>query len=179
MLYLLPSWFFPVPADMIFYSILFIPSYSLFFYPPTRVYLFRPARSLPSPSFFLFFLLYSSMGYETVKDLTAGTVGGIAQVHSTLVRVRSCHLTVPMPHMPPGPRRSAFRHTQSGMFSPKPFNINRVEPNVQRMQTAPPGTYSGMLHCAGGILKNEGPFAFYKVSLPCWRRSDGGQPSGT
>ena len=33
------------------------------------------------------------------------------------------------------------------------------------MQTAPAGTYSGMLHCAGGILKNEGPFAFYKVSL--------------
>lgn len=33
----------------------------------------------------------------------------------------------------------------------------------QRMQTAPKGTYSGMLHCAGGILKNEGPLAFYKV----------------
>ena len=33
------------------------------------------------------------------------------------------------------------------------------------MQTAPQGTYSGMLHCAGGILKNEGPLAFYKVSI--------------
>jgi len=33
----------------------------------------------------------------------------------------------------------------------------------QRMQTAPKGTYNGMLHCAGGILKNEGPLAFYKV----------------
>ena len=31
------------------------------------------------------------------------------------------------------------------------------------MQTAPKGTYSGMLHCATGILKNEGPLAFYKV----------------
>jgi hypothetical protein len=31
------------------------------------------------------------------------------------------------------------------------------------MQTAPPGTYTGMLQCAGGILKNEGPLAFYKV----------------
>ena len=31
------------------------------------------------------------------------------------------------------------------------------------MQTAPAGTYKGMLDCAGGILKNEGPLAFYKV----------------
>lgn len=31
------------------------------------------------------------------------------------------------------------------------------------MQTAPKGAYSGMLHCATGILKNEGPLAFYKV----------------
>ena len=38
-------------------------------------------------------------------------------------------------------------------------------PIRQRMQTAPKGTYSGMLHCAGGILKNEGPLAFYKVCL--------------
>ena len=36
---------------------------------------------------------------------------------------------------------------------------------MQRMQTAPAGTYSGMLSCAGGILKNEGPLAFYKVRL--------------
>lgn len=33
------------------------------------------------------------------------------------------------------------------------------------MQTAPAGTYTGMVQCAGGILKNEGPFAFYKVRL--------------
>lgn len=33
------------------------------------------------------------------------------------------------------------------------------------MQTSAKGTYSGMLDCAGGILKNEGPLAFYKVSL--------------
>lgn len=32
------------------------------------------------------------------------------------------------------------------------------------MQTAPKGTYSGMLGCATGILKNEGPLAFYKAS---------------
>jgi len=51
------------------------------------------------------------------------------------------------------------------MSSPKPFNAIPFEPNIQRMQTSPAGTYSGMLHCAGGILKNEGPFAFYKASL--------------
>lgn len=36
---------------------------------------------------------------------------------------------------------------------------------TQRMQTSAKGTYNGMLHCAGGILKNEGPLAFYKVNL--------------
>jgi len=34
-----------------------------------------------------------------------------------------------------------------------------------RMQTSAKGTYTGMLHCAGGILKNEGPLAFYKGTL--------------
>ncbi|KAJ3734027.1 mitochondrial carrier domain-containing protein [Lentinula guzmanii] len=62
---------------------------------------------------------------KTVKDLTAGTVGGIAQV-----------------------------------LVGQPFDIVKV-----RMQTAPKGTYSGMMHCAGGILKNEGPLAFYKGTL--------------
>ncbi|KIJ60044.1 hypothetical protein HYDPIDRAFT_117736 [Hydnomerulius pinastri MD-312] len=33
------------------------------------------------------------------------------------------------------------------------------------MQTSAKGTYNGMLHCAGGILKNEGPLAFYKGTL--------------
>ncbi|KAI0081981.1 mitochondrial carrier [Panus rudis PR-1116 ss-1] len=61
----------------------------------------------------------------TVKDLTAGTAGGIAQV-----------------------------------LVGQPFDIVKV-----RMQTAPKGTYSGMLDCAGGILKNEGPLAFYKGTL--------------
>ncbi|KAI0088140.1 mitochondrial carrier [Irpex rosettiformis] len=42
----------------------------------------------------------------------------------------------------------------------QPFDIVKV-----RMQTAPKGTYSGMLHCAGGILKHEGPLAFYKGTL--------------
>ncbi|KAF9793220.1 mitochondrial carrier [Thelephora terrestris] len=64
------------------------------------------------------------MGYETAKDLTAGTCGGIAQV-----------------------------------LVGQPFDIVKV-----RMQTSPSGTYSGMLDCAGGILKNEGPLAFYKAS---------------
>ncbi|KAL6301248.1 mitochondrial carrier [Sparassis latifolia] len=62
---------------------------------------------------------------KTVKDLTAGTAGGIAQV-----------------------------------LVGQPFDIVKV-----RMQTASKGTYSGMLHCAGGILKNEGPLAFYKGTL--------------
>ncbi|EMD33691.1 hypothetical protein CERSUDRAFT_117772 [Gelatoporia subvermispora B] len=62
---------------------------------------------------------------KTVKDLTAGTAGGIAQV-----------------------------------LVGQPFDIVKV-----RMQTAPKGTYSGMFHCAGGILKNEGPLAFYKGTL--------------
>ncbi|KAF8635985.1 hypothetical protein AX15_000149 [Amanita polypyramis BW_CC] len=62
---------------------------------------------------------------KTVTDLTAGTVGGIAQV-----------------------------------LVGQPFDIVKV-----RMQTAPKGTYSGMLHCAGGILKHEGPLAFYKGTL--------------
>ena len=50
------------------------------------------------------------MGYETARDLTAGTCGGIAQVHleNTLVRARSCHLTVPMLYVMLGPRWSAF-----------------------------------------------------------------------
>lgn len=33
------------------------------------------------------------------------------------------------------------------------------------MQTAPSGTYKGMIGCAGDIIKNEGPLAFYKVVL--------------
>ncbi|KAI0823417.1 mitochondrial carrier [Trametes gibbosa] len=62
---------------------------------------------------------------KTAKDLTAGTVGGIAQV-----------------------------------LVGQPFDIMKV-----RMQTAPAGTYAGMMHCASGIFKNEGPLAFYKGTL--------------
>lgn len=62
---------------------------------------------------------------QTVKDLTAGTAGGIAQV-----------------------------------LVGQPFDIVKV-----RMQTSAKGTYRGMLDCAGGILKNEGPLAFYKGTL--------------
>ncbi|KAJ3530493.1 hypothetical protein NM688_g7701 [Phlebia brevispora] len=42
----------------------------------------------------------------------------------------------------------------------QPFDIVKV-----RMQSAPKGTYSGMVQCAGGILRNEGPLAFYKGTL--------------
>ncbi|TCD65347.1 Mitochondrial carrier protein ymc2 [Steccherinum ochraceum] len=62
---------------------------------------------------------------KTVKDLTAGTAGGIAQV-----------------------------------LVGQPFDIVKV-----RMQTSAKGTYTGMLDCAGGILKHEGPLAFYKGTL--------------
>ncbi|KAI0001277.1 mitochondrial carrier domain-containing protein [Russula compacta] len=62
---------------------------------------------------------------QTVKDLAAGTTGGIAQV-----------------------------------LVGQPFDIVKV-----RMQTSAKGTYRGMLDCAGGILKNEGPLAFYKGTL--------------
>ncbi|RDB25226.1 putative mitochondrial carrier C4G9.20c [Hypsizygus marmoreus] len=62
---------------------------------------------------------------KTVKDLTAGTAGGIAQV-----------------------------------LVGQPFDIVKV-----RMQTSPKGTYKGMMDCAGGIFKNEGPLAFYKGTL--------------
>ncbi|KAI9511129.1 mitochondrial carrier domain-containing protein [Russula earlei] len=62
---------------------------------------------------------------QTAKDLTAGTVGGIAQV-----------------------------------LVGQPFDIVKV-----RMQTSAKGTYRGMLDCAGGILRNEGPLAFYKGTL--------------
>lgn len=33
------------------------------------------------------------------------------------------------------------------------------------MQTATPGQFSGMLDCAGKLLKHEGPLAFYKGTL--------------
>ncbi|TFK25211.1 mitochondrial carrier with solute carrier repeats [Coprinopsis marcescibilis] len=62
---------------------------------------------------------------STVKDLTAGTAGGVAQV-----------------------------------LVGQPFDIVKV-----RMQTSAKGTYKGMFDCAGGILKNEGPLAFYKGTL--------------
>jgi hypothetical protein len=37
------------------------------------------------------------------------------------------------------------------------------------MQTAPPGTYASMMSCVTGVIKNEGPLAFYKVGpLSLW-----------
>ncbi|KAJ2967927.1 hypothetical protein NUW54_g13366 [Trametes sanguinea] len=82
---------------------------------------------------------------STVKDLTAGTAGGIAQVRAASHCERVLLLT-----------RGVTSAQQ--VLVGQPFDIVKV-----RMQTAPAGTYSGMLHCAGGILKNEGPLAFYKV----------------
>ncbi|EPQ29252.1 uncharacterized protein PFL1_03007 [Pseudozyma flocculosa PF-1] len=42
----------------------------------------------------------------------------------------------------------------------QPLDILKV-----RLQTSPPGTYTGMLDCAARIVKNEGPLAFYKGTL--------------
>ncbi|KAJ6625256.1 mitochondrial carrier [Mycena sp. CBHHK59/15] len=72
-------------------------------------------------------MLERSKDGSHVKDLTAGTAGGIAQV-----------------------------------FAPV---SSQYEILSKRMQTAPKGTYTGMMHCATGILKNEGPLAFYKGTL--------------
>jgi hypothetical protein len=36
---------------------------------------------------------------------------------------------------------------------------------AQRMQTAAPGTFNGMLDCAGTLMRNEGPLAFYNGTL--------------
>lgn len=40
----------------------------------------------------------------------------------------------------------------------QPFDIVKV-----RVQTSPPGMYSGVGDCVLKTFKNEGPFAFYKV----------------
>lgn len=42
----------------------------------------------------------------------------------------------------------------------QPLDILKV-----RLQTSPPGTYTGMLDCATRIVRNEGPLAFYKGTL--------------
>lgn len=42
----------------------------------------------------------------------------------------------------------------------QPLDILKV-----RLQTSPPGTYTGMLECATRIVRNEGPLAFYKGTL--------------
>lgn len=42
----------------------------------------------------------------------------------------------------------------------QPFDMVKV-----RMQTSAPGTFSSALDCAGRVLKNEGPLAFYKGTL--------------
>ncbi|EUC58747.1 carrier Ymc1 protein [Rhizoctonia solani AG-3 Rhs1AP] len=47
----------------------------------------------------------------------------------------------------------------------QPFDVTQHSNGFQRMQTASPGTYKGMIDCASGILKNEGPLSFYKGTL--------------
>ena len=42
----------------------------------------------------------------------------------------------------------------------QPLDILKV-----RLQTSPPGTYTGMVDCATRIVRNEGPLAFYKGTL--------------
>lgn len=42
----------------------------------------------------------------------------------------------------------------------QPLDILKV-----RLQTSPPGTYTGMVDCATRIVKHEGPLAFYKGTL--------------
>ena len=48
------------------------------------------------------------------------------------------------------------------VFVGQPLDILKV-----RLQTAAPGTYTGLVDCASRILRAEGPFGFYRV---CSRR---------
>ncbi|KAH8796886.1 mitochondrial carrier [Flagelloscypha sp. PMI_526] len=85
---------------------------------------------------------------KTVKDLTAGTAGGICQASDSfaLDALFTAWLTCcPL---------------STQVLVGQPFDIVKV-----RMQSAPAGTYSGMLQCATGIFRNEGPLAFYKGTL--------------
>ena len=117
---------------------------------------------------------------KTVKDLTAGTAGGILQVtdyfrlilsdvllrrwfESRCYATRSRYLS--------DNRLTSLKwyvFTSLSECMSRCVNLDTwVFDVLKRMQTSPAGTYSGMLHCAGGILKNEGPLAFYKVKLIC------------
>ncbi|OCB87381.1 mitochondrial carrier [Sanghuangporus baumii] len=82
---------------------------------------------------------------KTIKDLTAGTAGGILQA-SRLISSKWC---VSMPS-----KRQFISIVDMVAYT-----------YLKRMQTASKGTYSGMLHCAAGILRNEGPLAFYKGTV--------------
>lgn len=96
---------------------------------------------------------------KTVKDLTAGTAGGIAQVRRHVIWAPTQNLHSSLS----GPRRPTVRHCQSCAWKLRVFASKLMLTCPQRMQTSAKGTYTGMLHCATGILKNEGPLAFYKV----------------
>ncbi|KAK9369140.1 mitochondrial carrier domain-containing protein [Lipomyces kononenkoae] len=67
----------------------------------------------------------SSDPLRVVKDVAAGTCGGIAQV-----------------------------------LVGQPFDTTKV-----RLQSAPPGTYTGALDVVQKLIRTEGPFAFYKGTL--------------
>lgn len=44
------------------------------------------------------------------------------------------------------------------VYTGQPFDFLKV-----RLQSAPAGTYTGMLDCLGQTFRTEGPFALYKV----------------
>ena len=48
----------------------------------------------------------------------------------------------------------------SALHLTRPFDIVKV-----RIQTAPHGTYNGVLDCVSKIATHEGPFAFYKGTM--------------
>lgn len=97
---------------------------------------------------------------KTVKDLTAGTVGGIAQVNAK-TQHNITHILTLFPRCSLANRSTLSKlWVQLSLPHEAYLAINNTP---KRMQTSAKGTYTGMLHCAGGILKNEGPLAFYKV----------------
>ena len=105
---------------------------------------------------------------KTVQDLIAGTAGGVAQVKSTQgpssqdTRLSCLTCRCWWDNLLILSKWWVKLFLLSVISSYEKFTF---EDGMKRMQTSPKGTYSGMLHCAGGILKNEGPLAFYKVRI--------------
>ncbi len=82
----------------------------------------------------------------------------------------SFYLSPTWPNSTPSPKTHFSRRAKK-MSSPapsvalpslvgQPLDILKV-----RLQTSPPGTYTGMVDCATRIVTNEGPLAFYKGTL--------------